>query len=159
MIRGLAGVAFIFVVLNGCASSIKAELPKNLYGEWILKNSRCEDMVVKSSVEQKVIIYEGHLTLSVKQGECSFSNAMLYTAKGNLITATGPGEVHCSNKGCPATVTMVNQLGGKDSMKLECPIHKKDEKTYLHFRLENDRLVQFSKDHPEDDCDLTYQKE
>lgn len=149
----------LIILLGSCASTNRIEVPKNLYGEWRLKESRCQDMVVKSSVEQKVIIYEGHLTLSVRQGECQFSNTMLYTTNGNLITATGPGDAFCSSTGCPATVSLVNQLGGKDSMDLECPIHKKGEKTYLHFRLENnERLIQFSKDHHEDDCDLTYAK-
>jgi hypothetical protein len=82
---------------------------------------------------------------------------MPYTASGNVITAVGPRELWCSNKGCPANVTLINQLGSKDSMTLECPMYKKGEKADFYFRLEGDRLVQFSKKSP-DDCDLTYSK-
>ena len=144
------------VPLIGCSSLQKQKVDDNLYGTWTVRESRCGDMVVKSSVTQTLTVFKDHLILSVNQGECPFKNTMPYSVSKNEVTAIGPGQVTCSSK-CPAKVHLINQLGGKDSMELECPKYEKDDTVDFTFVLKGERLIQTSKS--EDSCDITYVKE
>jgi len=130
----------LVVLLNGCVL-VKStpEINYNLFGTWTLTESRCDDMVVKLSSVQKIVIVKDTLIISAQQGECQFSHTMHYKVTGNKITAEGPGIISCSTNLCPAEVKMINQLGGIETMKLECPKFKKDKAVYFSFRLEDDK--------------------